>query len=210
MKLPRIQRKDDPYVAAGIGIVTGFIAIFLFSYLDFFNNYGFDGWRWYLPLAIMFIFVFGIYLGRFLSRFWHVFDHFARFVVTGFLSAAIDFGVINIFLYLTDATSGRGFALVRTIAFLAAFFNGYFWNKIWTFDAAHSGQSKKELPRFIFIVIIGMIINVSAASFLVDGVGPQFGFSPLIWANIASAAGISVALFWNFAGLRLIVFRRNS
>ncbi len=207
MKLPKIQRSQDPYIAGGIGLITGSIAIFLFSYLGFFDGFGIGALRWLSPLIFMAIFVFGIYFGRFLSRFWKIFDRFARFVVTGFLSASIDFGVINLFIYFTNATSGIGFALVRSAAFFVAFFNSYFWNKVWTFDAAHSGRAKKEILHFIIVLLVGVAINVSVASVLVDVIGPKFGLSPLLWANAASVVGIAVALLWNFTGMRFVVFR---
>jgi putative flippase GtrA len=49
---------------------------------------------------------------------------------------------------------------------------------------------------------------VAIASFIVNVIGPQFGISSLIWANIGKIGGIIGAFIWNFLGYKFIVFKK--
>ena len=141
---------------------------------------------------------------------------FARFVVAGFLAAAIDFGVLNFLMFLTGLAVGLPFTIFKSISFIIAATNSYFVNKFWTFgnqkalDPAAFTEKKsalKEYGQFLAVSTIGIIINVGVASIIVNGAGPQYGLEPKIWANLGAVAGAAIGLVWNFIGFKLIVFK---
>ncbi|MEK7089967.1 MAG: GtrA family protein, partial [Patescibacteria group bacterium] len=132
------------------------------------------------------------------------------------LAAAIDFGILNLLMFMTGLVSGLPFTLFKTLSFIAAATNSYFVNKYWTFRkipdlgfTAASGQrtSLKEYAQFLVVSVIGITINVGIASFVVSAIGPQFGLDLKLWANLGAVAGSAIGLIWNFIGFKLIVFR---
>lgn len=159
------------------------------------------GFTLFAPLALVIL--------KFLSRFWAVLYQFGKFAAVGALNTVIDLGVLNLLILLTDIYIGIYFIIFKAISFLVASTNSYFWNKFWTF------QSKlpvmvKEYVRFIFFTIIGLLINVSAAYFIVSVIGPLFGADLKLWANIGALVAIGVSLVWNFFAYRYIVFRSTN
>jgi len=150
------------------------------------------------PLALLIL--------KFLSRFWEVLYQFGKFAAVGALNTVIDLAILNFLILLTGVYVGIYFSAFKAVSFLAATANSYFWNKFWTF------QSKvpitlKEFGRFIFFTVIGLLINVSIASFIVTVLGPVFMVDPKLWVNVGALVAVVVSLVWNFLAYRYIVFK---
>ena len=122
------------------------------------------------------------------------------------MNTAIDFGILNLLIFSTGFTAGIYYSVFKTISFAGANINSYVWNRLWVFES-HEEKTAKEYAQFLAISIVGAIINVGAASLVVNLIPAQFGLSPKIWANVGAAAGAIAGLFWNFAGYRFIVFK---
>ena len=80
-------------------------------------------------------------------------------------------------------------------------------------NLGHSKKTKPSFPvgnfqDFFLIAGISFLLNVSVASLLVNVLGPQFGLSQEIWANIGAIIAAFAALFCNFIGYKFIVFKR--
>ncbi|OGD95445.1 hypothetical protein A3F02_03265 [Candidatus Curtissbacteria bacterium RIFCSPHIGHO2_12_FULL_38_9b] len=129
---------------------------------------------------------------------------FSKFALVGVLNTAIDFGILNLMILLTGITSGIGIIPLNIVSFSAAVTNSFFWNKKWVF------QSPKEANFITFFVItlIGLVINSSIVYIITTFVPPVFVESETLWANLAKVLATGVALFWNFTGYKLIVFKR--
>lgn len=151
------------------------------------------------PLALLAAFL----LGKVIP----VLYQFAKFGAVGSLNSFIDFGVLNLAIFLCGVASGWAYALFKTISFLAATTNSYFWNKYWTFSAA-SRPTAGEVTKFYTIAIVGGLLNIGAASFVVNGLGRPPVISPNLWANIGAFIGIACALLWNFLGYKYLVFKK--
>ena len=133
----------------------------------------------------------------------HTFAQIVKFVLIGGFNTLIDFSVLNILLITTGITSGLGFSLFKGTSFLVAVLNSYFWNKRWTF------ASKKDVfLQFFMISAVGFVLNVGAASFVVNIVTPQFGLSEQLWANIGAITGTLFVMTWNFLGYKFVVFKK--
>ena len=126
-----------------------------------------------------------------------------KFVIVGVSNTLVDLAVLNLFIFLTGIASGTPFIFFKGISFVVAVLNSYFWNRRWTF---HS--DRKVFIRFFMISTIGLLLNVGTASFLVNILGPQFGLSEKIWANVGAVGGTLVVMTWNFLGYKFVVFKR--
>ena len=78
---------------------------------------------------------------------------------------------------------------------------------MWTFEEKGGGESGEYL-KFLIVSIIGLLINVGAASFIVNFTNPSFNFNDNQWANIGAVVGSFAGLLWNFLGYKLIVFKK--
>jgi len=126
-----------------------------------------------------------------------------KFVIVGVSNTLVDLMVLNFLIFLTGVASGLPFGVFKGISFLVAATNSYFWNKRWTFRS-----NKKVFVQFLTVSTVGLFLNVSTASFLVNIVQPQFGLSEKVWANVGAINGTLVVMTWNFIGYKFVVFKR--
>ncbi len=84
--------------------------------------------------------------------------------------------------------------------------NSYYMNKFWTFGS-RLPATFHEYFRFTFFTLIGLLINVAVASFIVLVLGPLFGAGPKVWANVGALIATVVSLIWNFFAYKYIVFK---
>ena len=117
-----------------------------------------------------------------------------------------------IFVFLTTLHLYYPIALLFTLCIVPSF--TFLCNKFWTFKTktllAEPKDKVMEFSKFFFVSLVGLIINVSAASLIVNLVKPQFGLNPILWANLANALAVVVSLIWNFLGYKLFVFTGQS
>ena len=195
--------KKDLYLVSLIGFLLGWLVLLPVK------NFGFAitpqlvlgavvGFTLLAPLALLIL--------KFLSRFWAVLYQFGKFAAVGALNTLIDLGLLNLLILLTGISAGIYFSVFKAFSFLIAITNSYFWNKFWTFQSKQP-LNVREYVRFLFFTVIGFLINVSVASFLVSVVGPLFGTTPIQWANVGALAATLVTLMWNFLAYRYVVFK---
>lgn len=187
------------------GLITGIIAWRIFEFLDVPEPLGLS-WAG-LVVLVPVLWILGVMLGYFLSRWVAVFAQFSKFVAIGFTNAAVDFGALNLLIVLTGATDGLGYTFVKAAAFVAAVIPSYYWNKYWSFGAGGSAQAS-EFIKFISVSVIAIVINSASASLVVNYVDPILQMTPEQWANVGAIVGSAVALIFNFVGYKLAVFKR--
>ncbi len=188
------------------GFYTGFIAwrIFVFLEVPLFGGVSF---AWLMALVPA-LWILGVNLGYFLGRWFNFFNQFGKFAAIGFTNAAVDFGILNLLIFYFSVAAGVWFSVFKGVSFIISAFHSYFWNKYWTFEAGQSGVTGQEFFKFFIISVIATLVNVIAASIVVNLVGPQFGLSGQVWANIGAVAGSATALVFSFLGFRMFVFRK--
>jgi putative flippase GtrA len=162
--------------------------------------------KWLVFFLVPLLATFGVYSTFRLGRRNPVFFQFGKFLTIGLSNSSIDFGILNLLMFLTNIESGYLYSLFKAISFLVAVINSYFWNKFWTFESTGTTIGK-EVLQFITISGIGFGINVIVASLIVNIIGPFGEISPRLWANIGAFAAIVVSVFWNFTGYKFIVFK---
>lgn len=131
-----------------------------------------------------------------------------KFILVGILNTFVDLGILNILILASGAVSGLLYSAFKGVSFIAAVINSYFLNKFWTFKKKETRKNQREFTRFFVIAVFGFGINIGVASWLVNAVGPQFGLSPKIWANVGAVSATFVSMFWNFLGYKFFVFQK--
>jgi len=162
----------------------------------------------FLPVILPFLAIFYIFIGSLFKNKSQAIFQFFKFTLVGSLNTFIDFGVLNFLMFIFQITFGWGYSIFKAISFSVAVINSYFWNKFWTFQKTETKAGGKEFSKFYLVTLIGFLINVGIASFIVNVIGPQFGFSKVIWANIGAFIAVLCAFIWNFLGSKLLVFKK--
>ncbi len=134
---------------------------------------------------------------------------FSRFIVVGLINTAIDFGVLNLLIFITGIEMGIGVAVLNSIAFTAAVVNSYFMNKYWTFGVKGETVKTTEASKFLIVSLIGLGINSGIVYGVANFVTPPFSkIGPVSWINLAKVVATGMSLIWNFIGYKFLVFKR--
>jgi putative flippase GtrA len=157
------------------------------------------------PALALFGFVSFLLLGKWMP----IMVQIARFCIVGFLSTAIEIAVINVLFAVSGQTAGIYFSLFKTLTFLIALGNGYFFNKIWTFKSEER-RVHIEFSKYAGVNLVGIVLNVGTASLIVNVIGAPVGFSETVWANIGVIVAVFVVMVWNFTSYRLFVFNKSA
>lgn len=121
-----------------------------------------------------------------------------RFVVTGALSAVVDFGLLNLLMYV-----GLGHTTAKAISFVAGTTTAYLINRRWTFRAAPS------TPRFLAVVALYAVtfaLQVGLWAVLYVRL-PQIGLDELGVRVVGFVIAQGVATTVNFIVQRTVIFR---
>jgi putative flippase GtrA len=125
-------------------------------------------------------------------------DQLVRFVITGGLSAVVDFGLLVVLMAL-----GLGHTLAKAASFVAGTTTAYLINRRWTFRAAPSTR------RFLAVVLLYALtfaLQVGIFSLLFVGLTAQ-GLSRFAVQVIAFVIAQGVATTVNFIVQRSVIFR---
>lgn len=206
--------KQDYYIAALVGFLVGVFAVPTLINLGYHNRVV----LMVLPIAVPFLWAFGVWLGGFLARWVPFFAQFGKFVAVGFLNTTIDFGILNLLSAATGITTGAEVGLINIPGFIAAVLNSYFWNKFWVFGDRGEKNIFHDFPKFLLVTVIGLGINSGILIFVTGNVGFLIQNSQ-VWQpltdntlllNVAKAAATVISLIWNFVGYKFLVFRSDS
>jgi len=161
------------------------------------------------PIILPILSVLGVIIASFLGRKILALFQLAKFVLVGALNTFIYLGALNLLMAVfgisKESWSYSGFVAV---SFCCSVVNSYFWNKFWTYEQKETAVSGGEFGKFFLITGIGFILNVSIASFVFRIIGPQFGLSVKIWANIGAIIATVCVFMWNFLGYKFLVFKK--
>ncbi len=127
---------------------------------------------------------------------------FARFGIVGATGFLVDFGILNLLLFVA------GFApwLANTCSFSIAVSHTFTWNRIWTFPESRRRPIVHQLVQFFVVNLVGLGIN--QAVFLGSNavLWQKVAIDATAW-NLAKATASGVALFWNFGANRVWTWR---
>lgn len=201
----RTLSRRDVWSALATGLTTGIIAWRILVYLGKALPLGIAPGIlvWLVPLC----WLAGVQLGYALAPLFRPMAQFGKFAAIGFANAAVDFGVLYLFIGLTGHTSGLSYTLFKTVSFSVATVHSYLWNKYWAFDAGRQAASGREIGSFVGVSLVSLAINVGIAS-TVNALQPA-SVSAVAWAGVAAIIGSAAALVFSFAGFRMFVFKKK-
>ncbi|MFC1756532.1 GtrA family protein [Patescibacteria group bacterium] len=140
---------------------------------------------------------------------------FFKFAIIGAMNTGVDLVILNIETLTTGIKEGPGYAIQKGLSFLAAVIFSYFMNKRWTFEDNSKEEQGKKFSQFLSVSIVGMIINVTAATSAVTYAKPAINemlniaiLTDQVWVSLGALVGTAVGLIWNFIGYKLWVFKK--
>jgi len=140
-----------------------------------------------------------------------IIEQFLKFGLIGAMNTLVDLGILNVLMYGSGQTEGIYYSIFKAISFTGAVIFSYNLNKRWTFQDLSDEDRAKKFTQFLFISIIGAVINISTATLVVTYIKPLANITFLtsqLWGNIGALAGTAIGLIWNFLGYKFIVFKK--
>ncbi len=203
-----MKNKKDIVLAFIIGLVCGSLMFFIAKNLASVNQTFAKilPIAKFLPILFPIICAVGMFTVGLLEKIMPSLYQVAKFVLVGGMNFLVDMGVLNMLIFITGVSQGTEQSVFKATSFIVAVVNSYFWNKFWVFKRSSTETAGKEFFQFFVVSIVGFFINIGVDKVLVDVVGPLNNMRPETWAQLAATVSAVVALFWNFAGYKFIVF----
>lgn len=162
----------------------------------------------FFPALLPVFSILAIYIFSLLGKKWPALFQWGKSFLSGVLNSFIDLGILNVLMLIFAISSGPIYSVFKSVSFIFATINSYFWNKLWAFEKKEMEKAGKEMLQFFIIAGIGFTIHLIVATVLVNVIGPQFGLTEKIWANVGAIAAMFFGFSWNFLGYKFIVFKK--
>lgn len=164
--------------------------------------------NWALPVFFPILALVGLWVSYLIGKRYLFVFQLAKFLLIGALFALFDLVILNSLMGYFGITEGIKYSVFVAISFVITTVVKYVADKFWAFEKTEKERMGREFTQFFIVTLISAGIHIGTASFVVNIVGPQLGFSHLVWANIGKILGIAVASVWNFLGYKFIVFKK--
>lgn len=188
------------------GLICGILGFFILRYLKL--KLPLIEERYFLLLSACVLFPLALLITNFLFQRFKSLLQLVKFLEVGVLNTLIDNAILNLFMWSTGIKKGGFYLIFIGIAFSIATVNSYCWNKFWTFEKRETKAIPKEFSSFYIVTAISLFLREVIAHGVVNVIGPQFGLSPLLWANIGWGIGILCVFIWNFLGYKFLIFKK--
>ena len=120
-----------------------------------------------------------------------------RFVITGGLSAIVDFGLLVVLMHL-----GLGHTPAKALSFVAGTTTAYLINRRWTFRAA---PSKRRFLAVVVFYAVTFALQVGLFSILYTALEPRLSQLAVQVIGFVIAQGVATTV--NFVIQRSIIFK---
>jgi len=216
--------KKDLILSLIVGEIAGWLLIVLAKFIFPAGLYASSSkYLIYLPIVFPIVCLVCLYIAYLVSKLVPVIYQFAKFILIGGLNFLVDSGITAILIlgfrkyYQIEQDTAlitigvlslaiAYFALYKSISFVLATTNSYFWNKFWTFKRNAEEKTRKEFGQFLSVSIIGFLINVGIAYGVFRLVEPIGNLNKDQWTFAAVVVATTVSMIWNFLGYKFIVF----
>lgn len=162
---------------------------------------------WLLPISFPILAVAALWIAYILGKKILIIYQFSKFFLTGTAITLVDLGVLNLLMWVTKIYAGSWFSVFKAVSSIVALTVKFLPAKLWVFEKSEKEKQKQEFGGFMVVGIVGLAINVLAATLIVK-LGPQLGFSEESWANIGAIGAAFIGLAWNFLGSKFFVFKK--
>jgi putative flippase GtrA len=210
--------KKDYFFTVGAGLLIGLfiLPVVRAAKPDFFFQYA-----WFIFFFFLIATPLGVKIAHRIGQKFSTVWQLAKFGVIGFMNSLADLGMLAIITFAfrnyfginsADLITGgfilTFYSLFKAASFILANINSYYWNKYWTFENQTAGKSGAEFFQFFTVSLVGLAINVLAASLMVK-FAPLGGLSSDQIGLLGGIVGSLSGLAWNFIGYKFIVFKKS-
>ena len=163
---------------------------------------------WSLPIIFPILSVIGIWIAYLIGKKFLFIFQLAKFLLIGVFATVVDLGLLALLISFSGISAGIVYSVFKGITFITATVSKYWGDKVWAFEKKETTGLGSEFTKFFLVTLVGMVINVGIASFVVNLIGPQFGLSSSIWANLGGIIAAFTTVLWNFVGYKFLVFKK--
>lgn len=131
---------------------------------------------------------------------------FVKFCIIGLSSFIIDITIASFLVYGMHLNP----TLAKTLSFLVAASNGFFWNSRWTFRGMGTGKQHEMYVKFIMVNCVGWVLNIVLFKGVLWCFTGRFigqGTPDKVHFVTAAVAAAGVVAFWNFIANRKWTFK---
>lgn len=201
-----IMNRTDIGASLIIGEVAALLMVFIGRALKL--PVGISELLWFLPFVFPLATLAAMAIGTSLGRRVPLVYQLTKFSLVGGQNFLIDLGILNLLIAVTGVSAGFTASIWKALAFIVAVSSSFLWNKFWTFRSLSTERAAAQFAAFLVVSGLGLGLNVGVFSFINDGIGPQGGLGPALWASVAAVVAAAIGLAGNFVGYKFIVFRR--
>ena len=133
---------------------------------------------------------------------------FSKFSLVGLSNAAIDIGVLNLFLWLGPTREVSMLVLYNGVALVLANLNSYIWNTLWTFRG-RAEHDTRQIVLFTLQVLVNIGISNGLFWALVHPIIVHTEVPTYLAGNVAKIISVTVASTISFFLMRYVVFSRK-
>jgi putative flippase GtrA len=145
-------------------------------------------------------------------------ERLIKFFIVGIIGAVVDFTTLNILqstvLVPIDPHHNVKIALATGIAFGAAVFSNFIWNRYWTYPDSRSRSLRRQLVMFYGVNTAALTFRLVFVSVtfsfwahlgeeIVQAIGMaeslNIGQQHQLGTNIAQALAVGLAMIWNYS-----------
>lgn len=129
---------------------------------------------------------------------------FARYAAVGGLNTAV-----SLVSYGALVAMGTPYVLASGLAFILGAATSYLGNRSWTFAATTTSHSTAA-PRYLAVVLLGLLTDIVLIALLVDGAGMAKLPAQFVVTPVAAVQGYLLSRRWAFADARPRVLAGSS
>jgi putative flippase GtrA len=133
---------------------------------------------------------------------------FSKFSLVGISNAAVDFGVLNLFLWLAPTREVALLVIYNGVALILANLNSYAWNTLWTFRG-RAEHDTRQIVLFGLQVLVNIGISNGLFWALIRPVVVYTEVPTYLAGNVAKIISVTVASTISFFIMRYVVFSRK-
>lgn len=133
---------------------------------------------------------------------------FSKFTAVGLSNAVVDFGVLNLFLWLAATRDPWQLAIYNGIALVMANVNSYFWNTRWTFRG-RAERSRRQRVLFTLQALVNVGVSNGLFWALIHPLLTDTDIPAYLVGNVAKLISVVVASTISFFIMRYLVFSRK-
>jgi putative flippase GtrA len=131
-----------------------------------------------------------------------------KFVFVGLLNTGIDFLIFNLLAHFVfGLQTSWAYFLCKSIAFLAAMANSFFFNSRFTFKEHE--QKTGLWWRFTLITVATFAISSVISTLVFQALVAETTLSRVLAGNISVVVSVAVGMFINFIGYKFFVFKNH-